>query len=136
MKANAVLVFDYVCPECQNRTTTRCGAKHITRTFKCKFCKTQWDTTALFKHYQYETQPHEHIIFAAQYTCSCGKINVCHSKVHRVSQKPGELHVNSRLPHYGLCEECFAEYDLEYPEARILKNIECLTIYLQAGRKA
>lgn len=66
-------------------------------------------------------------VFAVEWNCDCGKKNYIFPKsetlgFETINEIPMALQ-KYEPPQYGLCEECFSEYNLEYPLPEEIEKI-------------
>ena len=107
----------YRCPKCNEQNFVEyCNLS----AFNCIKCSIGYNCKTLYEAYNY---PHAASVFdnlnmlASKFTCDCGKENIVFTKSTVLEYRDPEY--NKRIeggeaPRFGLCEECFTGYNLEF----------------------
>ena len=126
MEADAFSCLWYICPECGTENTVQMIDNPFFYTgFKCVACKAIWTSDLLHrKYFDGNPVPPKDKLFAGavEWYCECGRKNVIIPQITKVEDDLLDKSQGLRRhieqissPEYGLCEDCYAEYKLNYP---------------------
>lgn len=131
MEINAYQCIWYACPNCKCGNAVRLFDSYDDeKRFQCKQCLKSHTFVGLVQAYfsthdwkTYGPTPPKDVldVFCSEFTCRCGHVNHAFGVVTKTDSESLEqgwasYSETATTPEFGLCEECFAGYDLVYPE--------------------
>jgi hypothetical protein len=113
----------YICPQCGVENTVCCTDPLFNKGFKCSGCQSTWTCDGLFTLCYDGTPvpPKDKMAVAGIWYCECGRKNLIlprTEKIVKYSDSDRCCIEYVEIPKYGLCEDCFAEYDLTTSEEK------------------
>jgi hypothetical protein len=129
--ADAFVGLWWVCPDCGVENNTL--VTYLSSGCSCVGCKKCWDYLSLgrshfvgeFSSTNFEP-PVDKMSSSVEWICECDRKNIILPKsVIKKNELENEMMMVVKTvenPKYGLCEDCFAEYELKYPIPEILEK--------------
>jgi len=129
-QTDAFFCFWHLCSKCNQPNSVQVYSHLMQNGWKCQSCKELQDIGMVMEHCTMGDPPipdPEKFRSSAEFLCECGRKNVFFLEVieERIPDDESQMYFQcSKIPKYGLCEDCLATYNLIFPKPEMIATQE------------